>query len=125
MQHGRCVALLSSRQCRLAVDIVTALPGKLVRRFRTNHDRRPGAESEVITTASVCDGLVCDVGALNGLHCSWLSDTCSVFAREHARLQSIGTPLQHHSRLSRLSRLCFQGVELDHTADVKLRERDF
>lgn len=54
----------------VAVDIVTTLPGKLARRFRTNHDCGSGAAFEATTTAAVCDGLVCDVGAFKVLHCS-------------------------------------------------------
>lgn len=38
----------------------------------------------------------------------------------HARLQSMGSLLQHHSRLSRLF---IPGIEMDQTADMKVRER--
>lgn len=74
MQHCRCVALFPRRRCCLgvktAVSIVTTLLGSLVRRFRTNHEQGPGAETEVTTTAGVCDGLVCDVGTPSELHYS-------------------------------------------------------
>lgn len=47
----------------------------------------------------------------------------AIFLRaRHARLQNIGALLQHHSRLSRLF---VPGIELDQTADMKVRKRDF